>query len=98
MIRAIPFPEKRAHRDKQLPGSVWFSDPGRGTTCVMWFFCPCGCGALSKVTVGLNHKPKMHGPSWCWNASRSAPTLTPSVSQSECGWHGWLRNGYWEAV
>ncbi len=96
MIRAILFTDKRDHRAKKLPGSLWFSDPGQGRTCLLWFFCPCGCGALSKVPVGIGFKPNLHGPSWNWNGSDNASTLTPSVLQSGCGCQGWLRDGYWE--
>jgi hypothetical protein len=34
-------------------------------------------------------------PSWKWNGSKNAPTLTPSVHHNtpECGWHGYLRDG-----
>ncbi|ALF02065.1 MULTISPECIES: DUF6527 family protein [Salipiger] len=97
MIRAIYFSDRAKHRDTALPGSLWFSEPADGGVSAMWFYCPCGCGDLARITVGQEHKPHMTGPSWNWNGRTDAPTLSPSVHQLNCGWHGWLRSGYWES-
>jgi len=94
-LRAICFVDKAAHRAEALPGSVWFSDPCKDAVAALWFFCPCGCG-LHRITVGERHKPAMGVPSWRWCGSFENPTLTPSVNQRACGWHGWLSGGYWE--
>lgn len=99
-LRAITYADRRRHRAELTPGSLWFSDAGEGEQAALWFVCPCGCGMLSRITVGHRHKPKLRGPTWHWNGSRSEPTLEPSVNirrNSLCpGWHGWLRDGYWE--
>lgn len=100
IIRAIAFPDRVAQREAGLPGSVFFTDPGEGRVSALWFVCPCGCGTVHRLTVGVEHKPRMAGPSWSWNSSAGDPTLAPSVriySDGSCqGWHGWLRDGYWE--
>ncbi|WP_218141117.1 DUF6527 family protein [Citreimonas salinaria] len=95
-LRALPYVDRAAHRASGQPGAVWFSDPGSSRVSALWFVCPCGCGAVSRITVGMEHKPHMAGPSWRWNGSTNEPTLHPSVHQRDCGWHGWLRDGYWE--
>lgn len=33
-------------------------------------------------------------PQWDWNGNRESPTFSPSINcESNCGWHGYLRNG-----
>lgn len=94
MIRAIRFRDHRAFRAQGMPGAVYFDvtqDP-----VALWFKCPCGCGEVARIPVGRNEKPAL-APSWRWNGSLSDPSLEPSVRQLVCGWHGWLRDGYWEA-
>jgi len=49
--------------------------------------------AVAPLLAGKNFKPAQ-GPSWNWNGSSSAPTLTPSVNH-EGHWHGWLTAGVW---
>ncbi|MGK7660665.1 MULTISPECIES: DUF6527 family protein [unclassified Marinovum] len=95
MIRAIPFVDQAKHREAAIPGSLYFGQ--RAAAPALWFFCPCGCGDLARITIGTHGKPAA-SPSWSWNANEHAPTLDPSVRQLNCGWHGWLRDGYWEAV
>lgn len=93
--RALHIPGRDRHREKRLAGSVWFSAVGDAGSQAMWFYCPCGCGMLSRIEIGAGAKPDSR-PSWRWNGRMDAPTLTPSVRQAFCGWHGWLRMGYWE--
>lgn len=98
MIRAIEFPDPAEFRRAALPGSFHIDlTQGGPKGAVFWFFCPCGCEGPHRIEVGFNHKPE-RSPSWSWNGRLSEPTLEPSVRQSGCGWHGWLRDGYWEAV
>ena len=61
----------------------------------LWWSCPCGCGHVTFLHVGKGFKPA-DGPSWEWNGSMDAPTLSPSVHRVG-HWHGWLRNGVWES-
>ena len=96
MIRAIHFDDRTEFRARRLPGSVHFTDPGTDRVSYMWFFCPCGCGELDHILTGVEFKPQSGGPSWLWNGSRTEPTLRPSVHRQP-HWHGWLRDGYWEA-
>jgi len=96
MIRAIAFTDRRLHREKALPGSLWFMEAEGGDSPALWFFCPCGCGELDHILTGVEFKPQSGGPSWLWNGSRTEPTLRPSVHRQP-HWHGWLRDGYWEA-
>ncbi|MET4128386.1 DUF6527 family protein [Roseovarius sp. MBR-6] len=98
MIRAIQFTDPEAFRRARLPGSFHIDLTQGGPKCAtFWFFCPCGCAGPNRISVGFCHKPAQE-PSWCWNGKLSEPTLTPSVNQAVCGWHGWLRDGYWEAA
>lgn len=97
MTRAIYFPNVDEFRSRKLPGSTHFDmvNAPQGEA-VMWFFCPCGCvDHFFQLRVGINDKPA-HSPSWNWNGSVQSPTLDPSVNRLDCGWHGWLRGGYWE--
>lgn len=93
LIRAIHFNDRDAFVAQALPGSVHFDL----LNDAMWAICPCGCGARIRLAVGREVKPAT-SPSWLWNGSLTEPTLSPSVNRLECGWHGWLRDGYWEAV
>ena len=95
MIRALHYIDRREFRQAKTAGSVRFD--GVDGNHEMWFCCPCGCGAFSRIPVGENVKPDQ-SPSWKWNGSKTEPTLEPSVNQLNCGWHGWLRDGYWESV
>lgn len=98
-IRAIHFPDATRFRALKTPGSfhIDLTKVAEDGTLAMWFFCPCGCAHPSRIRIGKDVKPQ-EGPSWLWNGSLSEPTLAPSVRQLNCGWHGWLRSGYWEAV
>ena len=98
MIRAISYNDKHQHRADRAPGSLHITMAGSNGISMLWFYCPCGCGALGKITVGDNFKPVNCGASWRWNGNRENASLEPSVNQRVCGWHGWLRDGYWEAV
>lgn len=97
MIRAIHIADRAEHRRLALPGSVHIDltrvEPDGSVG--MWFFCPCGCEGPCRVSIRKGAKPA-HEPSWAWNGSLTEPTLAPSVRQLNCGWHGWLRNGYWK--
>jgi hypothetical protein len=96
-LRALVYLDRRLHRADRHPGSIWISEAGPGEQAALWFFCPCGCDMLARITVGYRFKPQTAVASWWWDGSRAAPTLRPSVNQQLCGWHGWLRDGYWEA-
>ena len=98
-LRATLYLDRDKHRADKVPGSVWFTDAKRDRVASMWFYCPCGCGLLQRITVGVEHKPDTT-PSWKWDGNEENPTLRPSVNiraNDICpGWHGWLRGGYWE--
>lgn len=94
-LRAIAFSERDEFREKRLPGSINVGPIDQDAEGALWFFCPCGCDALCCIPIAVGHKPS-DSPSWMYNGKEAAPTLTPSVHQLNCGWHGWLRNGYWE--
>lgn len=93
MIRSILYRDRREHRQARIPGSIAFD--GVNGERKLWFVCPCGCGDFARITVAIGAKPP--SPSWQWNGSETEPTLHPSVHQLNCGWHGWLRDGYWES-
>lgn len=92
MIRAVHCTSAEDFRDQANPGWTHFDLINEA----LWFICPCGCGARVRVPVGVKVKPA-ESPSWKWNGSLTEPTLEPSVNRIDCGWHGWLRDGYWEA-
>lgn len=94
-IRALHYSDRHKMVQDSHPGSFWMTDDFAEGVASMWFFCPCGCGNKSRITVGVQHKP-ITGPSWAWNGRTDTPTLRPSINQRACGWHGWLRDGYWE--
>ena len=59
-----------------------------------WYYaCPCGCGRAGGLNVAEGKKPA-YSPSWQWNGSTDAPTLTPSVHHIG-HWHGFLTAGMW---
>lgn len=61
-----------------------------GKTAGMDFACPCGCGF-----VGWLPFDSYLSEGWHWDEDPTAPSLTPSVLQRGCGWHGYLTNGEW---
>ncbi|TDE40938.1 DUF6527 family protein [Antarcticimicrobium sediminis] len=97
MIRAIRYRDAQRFRQERLPGSTFFDlTQGSEEAAALWFYCPCGCGTPVRIPVGIRHKPA-ESPSWNWNGSLNDPTLSPSVNRIDCGWHGWLIDGYWQA-
>lgn len=112
-IRAIHFPDVDSFERHKTPGSFrleihvdqsanyaegksgWQINGQPGLFDFI-YFCPCGCGSEGELLIGQDFKPGGKGSSWRWNGSRTEPTLDPSVNHVG-HWHGWLRNGYWEA-
>lgn len=94
MIRAILYRDRQMFLASHLPGAIHFDLAG--AEMALWFFCPCGCGTKSRISIGRDVKPTCT-PSWEFRGTLNDPTLSPSVNQTLCGWHGWLRGGYWEA-
>lgn len=98
MIRAIGFRDGAEFRAQRIAGSTYFDlTQGRVKEAALWFYCPCGCGVRRCIIVGIRQQ-SVAIPSWNWNGSLRDPSLTPSVNQTGCGWHGWLRDGYWETA
>lgn len=50
------------------------------------FDCP-GCGSDCYVPIDDGSK------GWQWNNDEQLPTLTPSLGQRCCSWHGYLTSG-----
>ena len=97
MIRAIRYPKRDTWIADGVPGSYWIDHREDNGVRLFWFYCPCGCGARGRIHIGEEFKPDW-SPSWEWNGSWTDPSLSPSVDQMQCGWHGWLSGGYWEAA
>lgn len=95
MLRAILYRDRLDFRQAAPAGAVYFDLIG--DPVALWFRCPCGCGDFARIPVGKDAKPAV-SPSWKWNGSLTEPTLEPSVHQLNCGWHGYLRDGYWESL
>ena len=49
------------------------------------FNCP-GCGSDCYVPINVEF-------GWKWNGDEQKPSLTPSLGQRCCGWHGYLTDG-----
>lgn len=43
--------------------------------------------------VLLKPWPISDGKTWTWDGNETAPTLSPSINCSECGWHGHIQQG-----
>ena len=54
------------------------------------FICPCGCGGYIDLPV-----KSMCPEGWDWDGNVDEPTLSPSILNRPCGWHGYLRKGEW---
>lgn len=97
-LRAIQYLDSEDHLANGTAGSFIVSpEVERGDEGTFRFICPCGCGAYCAIRVRAGRKPEA-SPSWTYNGKPLAPTLHPSVNRLDCGWHGWLRDGYWESV
>lgn len=57
----------------------------------LYFDCPLKKG--HECNVLLKPWPIKNTPTWTWDGNESAPTLEPSINCSECGWHGFIREG-----
>tara|TARA_R110000796_G_scaffold45616_14_gene110313 strand:- start:6276 stop:6569 length:294 start_codon:yes stop_codon:yes gene_type:complete len=97
MIRALHFTDLAEFRKKAFPGSFYLERREMPGLFEFLYFCPCGCGIEGRLLVGKGQKPGGARPSWNWNGSATEPTLKPSVNHVG-HWHGFLRNGYWEAA
>lgn len=55
------------------------------------FGCPCGCGYhYIPVTRGA---PRQAEHVWGWDGDEAKPTLAPSICNTGCQWHGYLKGG-----
>ena len=98
MSRAVHYRDRNQFLADRVPGSFWISDQSGDATQSLLFFCPCGCGDKSVLTIGNGFKPNLgpRCPTWDWNGSTTAAELSPSVNWKG-HWHGWLRAGAWRA-
>ncbi|WPY94690.1 DUF6527 family protein [Limimaricola variabilis] len=96
MTRAIWFRDRARFEACATPGSFRLEERETPGLFEFVYFCPCGCGVEGRLLVGAGQKPGGPRPSWRWNGSATEPSLDPSVHHRG-HWHGWLRDGYWEA-
>jgi hypothetical protein len=102
-------------RGPEAPGEWRFVDQRLHQECIpppvggrglLSFACPNGHGYCGTLRVGNGFKPGGERPSWKWNGSVTAPTLTPSINclsgptpdgleYGGCGWHSFLTDGEW---
>lgn len=61
----------------------------------MAFVCPCGCKAVA--AIGFQNAPDSE-VKWDWDGNEDLPTLTPSLHNLVCGWHGHLQAGVFVSV
>ena len=97
MIRAIRYSMRGHWLTEAVAGSFWIDHRENSGERAFWYYCPCGCRTRNRIIVGEQFKPDWP-PTWEWDGSWSDPTLLPSINQTQCGWHGWLSLGYWEAI
>lgn len=50
-------------------------------------------GCKSKCWIPIAGSKWTAGDGWKWNGSLTHATLTPSILNNCCGWHGYLTNG-----
>lgn len=101
MVTARHITTWREFRDEnkrgRVPGSFYLdTTPGK---IEFWYCCPCGCGRVAPLRVGVNVKPdgsRDGRATWNWNGNTDKPTLTPSVHHVG-HWHGWLTDGEWKS-
>lgn len=56
----------------------------------LFFACPRREGHECHVLL----KPwPVNAPTWTLTGDEAAPTLEPSISCGDCGWHGFIRSG-----
>lgn len=92
-MKAVHVADFDTFKAQRITGSFHVVGPDEDDELTFWYCCPCGCGVIGPLLVGNGFKPAA-GPSWEWNGSLSAPTLSPSVNHVN-HWHGWLRDGQW---
>jgi len=94
-VRAVHIADRDQFTSRLQAGSFWVTEPDSDGERSFWYVCPCGCARRAPLLVGLDFKPE-DGPSWNWNGSLDAATLTPSVNHVD-HWHGWLTDGKWRS-
>lgn len=96
-VVAVCVEAKEDFRDEygvgKVPGAIRIGEQDEDGDFVFWYCCPCGCGQIGPLLVGINYKPAI-SPSWNWNGSKEKPTLSPSVHHPN-HWHGHLTDGVW---
>jgi hypothetical protein len=78
-----------------LENGRWHGPPGafiERVTHDPWRLCCPGCGELGSPSEGSNWT--VAGGSW---EDVSTLTLSPWITKSCCGWHGFLRHGVFES-
>lgn len=89
----------RAKNFHHIPGAIEFRstslDVGREVAAGFAFVCPCGCGNEGWLPV-VRGEARDHR--WGWDGNSGKPTLTPSVLQTGCQWHGHLTAGVWRTA
>ena len=95
-VWATHFPNFAEFESQRMAGSIHVDPPDIDGEVLFRYFCPCGCGHVGLLTVGVDFKPSGPGATWNWNGKTDAATLNPSVNHVG-HWHSWLKDGYWEA-
>jgi hypothetical protein len=88
--RAQFIEDRREFRAQRIPGSFYVAID-KGGNGLFWYCCPCGCGEIGALKVGVGFKPEGKS-TWCWNGSTDAPDLSPSINHVD-HWHGYLDHG-----
>lgn len=81
----------------RIPGSFHVKQDFAEGTRDLLYFCPCGCGIVTKLKIGIGSFPNVHGPSWKWNGSTDKAELTPEI-HIVGHWRGRLVGGAWVAI
>jgi len=81
------------YRKDLFAGSSEWSKNQHGEWSVLDFVCPCGCGKT--CTINVTDDPNKTNFAWEWDGNLEKPTLKQMIKGlSECGWQGYLTEGY----
>lgn len=80
------------------PGDIQFAKLSQEEEASgMYYICPCGCSKMGYLPfMGGKYSTNIE-PQWNFNKDENCPSITPSILDKRCGYHGYLTNGNFEA-
>lgn len=87
--------------DLKEPGDFFYGE-WSDVIRLLAYICPCGkeCHSNSEnncaIRITEDEKiAKSDNHLWLWDRNLASPTLTPSIRDNGCKWHGYLTKGIW---